>query len=238
MKASAPKNAATVILFRSEAKGGFEVFMTRRPAGMNFLGGIYVFPGGCVRKEDYSKAMLRRCFGPSPEAAQKSLGMRLSPEFSLGHWLAGIRELFEETGILLCVTEGGEPLDMNDAGRRDRLAEKHAALMGGLIDFQAFLESESLLCDARRLAYFSHWLTPEEVPTRFDTRFFLAQIPADQSPLSTSREVTHSLWITPEHSLELSGEGKLPLIFPTLASLRALADYDSLKTLLNEYRLG
>ncbi len=238
MKPSTPKNAATVILFRSEANGRFEVFMTRRSAGMNILGGVYVFPGGCIRKEDYSKAALRRCFGLSPQAAQKSLGMGLNPDFSLGHWMAAIRELFEETGILLCVTEEGKPLDMNDPGRRAKIAEKHAALTGGLIDFQAFLESESLLCDARRLAYFAHWLTPEEVPARFDTRFFLAQMPCGQSPLSSSREVTHSLWITPERALELFAEGRLPMIFPTLASLRMLADYDSVEALVSERRLG
>ncbi len=236
--ASRPKNAATVILVRPETNGGFEVFMTRRPAGMNFLGGMYVFPGGSVRKEDCSEALLRRCFGLSRGAAQKSLGTRLRPELSLGHWVAGIRELFEEVGILLCVTEAWEPLNMNDAGQRERIAAKHRAVIEGSIDFHAFLDSERLFCDAGRLAYFSHWLTPEESPTRFDTRFFLAQVPSDQTPLSTSEEVTHSLWITPERCLELSREGKLPMIIPTFASLRTLAEFDSLQSLLTEYRLG
>ncbi len=237
IQASAPKNAASVILVRRGINGGFEVFMTRRPAGMNFLGGMYVFPGGTVRKEDYSEAVLRRCFGLSRQAAQKCLGSRLTPEFSLGHWLAAIRELFEETGILLCVTDGGKPLNMNDAQRRERIGEAHRALTQGTIDFQTFLESEELYFDASQLAYFSHWLTPAEVSTRFDTRFFVAHLPADQSPLSTSLEVIHSLWITSERSLELYEQGSLPMIFPTLASLRMLAEYDSLEALLSEYRL-
>ncbi len=237
MKANPPNSATTVILVRPEANGGLEVFMTRRPAGMNVLGGMYLFPGGNVRKEDYSEAMLGRCFGLSREAAQKNLGGRLTAEISLGHWLAGIRELFEETGVLLCVTDAGKPLNMNDPERRDRIAQKHSSLVAASIDFQTFLESESLFCDARRLAYFSHWLTPEEVRTRFDTRFFLARLPADQSPFSTSYEVSHSVWIAPERSLELFHEGKLPMIFPTLASLRTLADYDSLQALLAEHRL-
>ena len=49
-----PKNAATVILVRPEVDGGFEVFITRRPPGMDFLGGMYVLPGGSVRKDDFS----------------------------------------------------------------------------------------------------------------------------------------------------------------------------------------
>lgn len=237
MKANPPSNATTVILVRPETNGGLEVFMTRRPAGMNVLGGMYVFPGGNVRKEDYSEALLRRCFGLSREAAQKNLGGRLKPELSLGHWLAAIRELFEETGVLLCVTDAGRPLDMSDPERRKRITQKHSSLVAAAIDFQTFLESESLFCDASRLAYFSHWLTPQEVRTRFDTRFFLARLPADQVPLPISYEVSHSVWITPERSLELFHEGKLPMIFPTLASLRTLADYDSLQALFTEHRL-
>ena len=233
-----PQNAATVILLRPQANSGFELFMTRRPPGMNFLGGVYVFPGGSVRKEDCSESMLRRCHGLTEHEAQKIFSMRLSPELSLGHWVAGIRELFEEVGILLCVTEAGTPLDMDDSGRKQRLEKKRQALVKRAIDFQSLLESEKLLCDLPRLGYFSHWLTPEEFPIRYDTRFFLALLPADQSPLATSEEVTHSLWITPERSLELSRNGSLPMIFPTFASLRTLADYDSLVSLLAEYCLG
>ncbi len=212
--------------------------MTCRPAGMNVLGGMYVFPGGNVRKEDYSAALLRRCFGLSPEAARRKLGGRLTAELSLGHWLAAVRELFEETGVLLCVTDAGKPLNMDDPEKKERIAQKHSSLVAGSIDFPTLLESESLFCDASRLAYFSHWLTPEEICARFDTRFFLARLPADQTPLPTSYEVSHSVWIAPERSLELFQQGNLPMIFPTLASLRTLADYDSLPALLAEYGLG
>jgi 8-oxo-dGTP pyrophosphatase MutT (NUDIX family) len=234
---SRPKNAATVILLRPEINGGFELFLTRRPPGMNFLGGMYVFPGGTVRKEDCSEGILRRCYGLSPIEAQRILGMHLGPELCLGHWVAGIRELFEEVGILLCVTEAGRPLNI-DKGRNERMAEKRKALIEGSIGFQALLESEGLFCDVAHLCYFSHWLTPEEFPIRFDTRFYLALLPADQSPLSTSQEVTHSLWIAPESALELCQQGKLPVIFPTFFSIRALADFDSLRDLLAEYRAG
>ncbi|MFQ5902943.1 MAG: NUDIX hydrolase [Candidatus Binatia bacterium] len=232
-----PKNAATVILLRPEVNGGIEVFMTRRPPGMDFLGGMYVFPGGSIRKEDCSEEILRLCHGLSCEDAQRTLGPHLSPDLSLGHWVAGIRELFEEVGILLCVTEAGKPLDMLEKRRKDRITEKRKALIEGSVNFRALLVSEGLLCDVARLAYFSHWVTPEEFSTRFDTRFYLALLPADQSPLATSQEVTHSLWITPERALNLCQQGSLPVIFPTFASLRTLANFDSLQSLLAEYGL-
>ncbi len=234
-----PKIAATVILVRAGVDRGIEVFLTRRPQGMKFLGGMYVYPGGSVRKADSSKGMLRRCRGLSPSESQKILGMHLSPELSLGYWVAAIRELFEEAGILLCVTESGKPLDLNNAeekNRKDRMSEKRSALIDGTVNFQALLESEGLFCDVARLGYFSHWQTPEEFPTRFDTRFYLAPLPPDQTPLSVSEEVTNSLWITPERALTLCEKGELPMMFPTFASLRSLADFESLDRLLVEYQ--
>jgi len=233
-----PKRAATVILIRPEDNRGFEVFMTRRPAGMNFLGGMYLFPGGSVREEDCSENSLRRCFGLSRQQAQRILGGHLSPGFSLAHWVAGIRELFEEAGILLCVAEGGGPLDMRETARKERLYKKRKALIEKSMKFETMLESERLLCDAARLVYFSHWSTPEEFPIRFDTRFYLALLPADQSPLSASHEVAQSSWLAPERALELCQQGKLPVIFPTYASLRTLANFDSSEDLFAAYRQG
>jgi hypothetical protein len=101
--------------------------------------------------------------------------------------------------------------------------------------FTAMLEGENLHCDAGRLRYFSYWRTPEEFPMRFDTRFFIAVVPSDQTPLERSEEVTDSLWIEPERALKLAGEKKLSVIFPTYSSLRALADFETVDTVLKEY---
>jgi len=231
-----PKNAATVILLRPGESGGFEVFMTRRPDQMDFLAGVYVFPGGTVGKEDCSEGASKRCRGVSLQEARRILGAHLSPGFALGHWLAGIRELFEEVGIILCVTEEGRPLEMKNRELKERLERKRRSVIRRTMTFRELLESEGLFCDASRLVYFSHWQTPEEFATRYDTRFFLALLPQDQAPLENSEEVAHSLWVTPERALQLSAEGKLPVIFPTFASLRTMADFDSVESLLTEYR--
>jgi 8-oxo-dGTP pyrophosphatase MutT (NUDIX family) len=235
---SHPKDAATIILLRRQSGGGFEAFMTRRPDQMKFLGGMYVFPGGTVRPEDYTEGVLKRCRGLTVQEAQKIIGPTLGREICLGHWVAAVRELFEEVGILLCVTETGEPLKMSDEDRRDRTAARRLALIQREIDFQSFLESEGLLCDLTKLVYFSHWQTPQEFSMRFNTRFYLAELPPDQEPLPYSQEVTHSVWLTPERSLQLCEQGKLPLIFPTFACLRRLADFDTLESLAAEYGRG
>lgn len=232
-----PKRASTIILVRPQENGEFEVFMTRRPLAMKFLGGFYVFPGGSMGKGDHSEAMLNRCHGLSPQEAQRILGGQLSPELSLAHWVAGIRELFEESGILLCVTKSGSPLDMNQEELRERLAQKRRGLVEGSIDFLALLESEGLFCNAGGTIFFYHRVTPEIYSIRFDARFYLALLPSGQTTLACSEEVTESLWITPALALDSCDSGELPLIPPTTTSLQTLAGFDSWASLCARYRL-
>lgn len=232
-----PRNASTVILVRPGAGGKFEVFLTLRPPEMNFMGGVYVFPGGGVEKEDYSEEMLMRCRGLSPVEAQRNLGNELSAELALGHSVAAIRELFEETGILLSVTDNGEPLDVRQNELKKRLAEKREALVKGTLDFRLLLESEKLHCDLSRPVYFSHRVTPEKYAIRFDTRFYLAQLPPDQSPLPRSEEVAETRWVKPERALEEFRGGSLPLMPPTLAALSSLVAFDTWERLSTKYPL-
>ncbi len=156
----------------------------------------------------------------------------------MGHWVAGIRELFEEVGILLCVTESGEPLDMTKDNIKDRLARKREALVRGSLDFPTLLESECLRCDLGRVVFFYHRVTPEMYSMRFDARFYLARLPSGQSPLSCSEEVADGLWITPEQVLEASERGDFPVIPPTTTSLKTLTAFDSWQSLCAKYKLG
>ena len=230
-----PKLASTVILLRP-TQPGFEVLLTRRPDEMAFLGGMYCFPGGTIKKGDCCAASLRRSHGLSPTAARKVIGSHFSPQEALGLWVAAIRELFEEVGILLAVTADGR-LASIDRDLNQHLVEKHTALLAGDFSFNALLEAENLQCDMTQLAYFSYWQTPSQFKVRFDTRFFLASLPADHPPLATSPEVAHSIWLSPDHALQLFSKGTLPMIFPTFASLRTLADFDSLESLVAEFKL-
>jgi 8-oxo-dGTP pyrophosphatase MutT (NUDIX family) len=230
-----PKQAATVVLLRPGQSGGFEVLLTHRPDEMAFLGGMYCFPGGTVREEDLSVALLHRCHGLSPTAARKIIGSHFSPHAALGLWITGIRELFEEVGLLLAVTRDGR-LAWMDRDLHQRFAKKHEALLAGDLSFNTLLESENLQCDTTQLAYFSYWQTPSQFRMRFDTRFFLASMPADHPPLAASPEVVDSVWLTPDRALQLFGKGTLPMIFPTFASLRTLADFDSLESLFAEFK--
>jgi 8-oxo-dGTP pyrophosphatase MutT (NUDIX family) len=231
-----PRYASTVVLLRSESNGA-EVLLTRRPAEMRFLGGYYVFPGGTVHANDCSAAVRARCRALSGEQACKILGGGHEPAEALGHWIAVVRELFEEVGILLCVTESGDAVDLRDAEIKKRFEAKRRAIVRKQLDFGSFLEAENLYCDLSRAVYFDHWVTPEIYSMRFDTRFYAAVLPQDQTPMVRSEEVTHSLWISPAEAIERIHRRDFPILPPTTTVLQRLSRISSWTQLRAEFKL-
>jgi 8-oxo-dGTP pyrophosphatase MutT (NUDIX family) len=232
-----PRYASTVVLLRPDEDDGFEILLTRRPPEMRFLGGFYVFPGGAVHKNDYSAKMLDRCRGLSENDAQKILGKGCGPGLALGHWVAAIRELFEEVGVLLCETRSGEPIELREETTKAKFEAKRQAIVGGKLGLEEFLESEGLWCDLSRIIYFFHRVTPEFYPMRFDTRFYLAPLPAHQTPLSRSEEVTHSVWIKAAEALSAAYDNDFPILPPTTTVLEDLAAISTWEELRAKYRL-
>jgi hypothetical protein len=82
------------------------------------------------------------------------------------------------------------------------------------------------------LNYFSHWITPETEKKRYSTKFFLANLPKNQTALHDGFEGVESLWISPDKALKLYKSGKFPIIFPTIKSLETLREFTSTKELL------
>jgi 8-oxo-dGTP pyrophosphatase MutT (NUDIX family) len=226
-----------VVLLRPDDSGRFEILLTRRPEQMRFLGGFYVFPGGTVHRDDYAPRTLARCLELSGEQARVILGGDHEPEAALGHWVAVLRELFEEVGVLLCVSESGKEVDLSDEAVKQRIELKRQAIVKKQLDFGAFLESENLFCDLSRAVYFDHWVTPDIYSMRFDTRFYVATLPAHQSPLSRSEEVTHSLWIKPDEALARMNRRDFPILPPTTTVLNALARLASWERLCAAFKL-
>ncbi len=232
-----PNPASTVVLVRPDQHGDIEIFMNRRPEEMETYAGVYVFPGGRVEADDGSEKMLALIRGLSSAQAQHLLGTELTPELCLAHWVAAVRELFEEAGVHFFVNGNGEPLFAGHEQVFARLSQKRTALQRGELDFSSLLESEQLHCDISRLTYFFHRITPEHYPIRFDTRFYLAALPAGQDPLHYSEEVAESLWITANDALDRSKSGKFPMMPPTLAVLRILAQHCSWADLTTAFQL-
>jgi 8-oxo-dGTP pyrophosphatase MutT (NUDIX family) len=229
--------ASTIVLVRPDPDGGFEVLMTRRRPEMQFLGGFLVFPGGGMENEDCSEEMLSLCRGLTRSEAQKILGPDLDPKISLGHWVAAVRELFEETGVHFFIDENGLAPDVSQVDLADRLSEKRRGLSNGTFRLSQLLESERLLCDLGRLTYLFHRITPEKYPVRFDTRFYLAALPLNQTPLNSSEEVSESLWLSPKVALDESAAGKFSMLPPTIITLRTLAEHGSWRNLCAAFGL-
>jgi len=105
-----PKDAATVILLRRKSdknEEGFEVLMVLRHPKSAFVPNSYVFPGGILEEGDCTQDIERFCTGMDHEKARLLLEDLSSPEIALGAWVAGIRETFEEVGLLLAYREDG-----------------------------------------------------------------------------------------------------------------------------------
>ena len=94
--------AATVVLLRP-GSAGLEVLLTQRPTTMAFASDAHVFPGGRVDPEDAAPGLAGRSVRSAAEAAL-ALGGDLAPPVALAAFLAAIRELFEEAGVLLAET--------------------------------------------------------------------------------------------------------------------------------------
>lgn len=234
---AAPNRASTIIIVRPQANDGFEVLLTRRAQEMEFLAGFFVFPGGAVESEDWSERMLSRCRGLNRLAAHQIFGGAVGPELSLGHWVAAVRELFEETGIHFFVNEYGETPDGSRDALIPRLEEKRRSLSRRALDLAQLLESEGLFCDLGRITYLFHRITPEKYPVRFDTRFYLAALPKNQTALTCSEEVSESLWLTPKTALEEAESGRFSMMPPTLIALRNLAEQGSWHSLCAAFHL-
>ena len=210
-----PRDAATVILVRDRAGGGFEVFMVRRHTKSGFMGGAYVFPGGKLDDEDSDARLLARTAGRDGAEAAAALSEPGDPARAMGLFVAAVRETFEEAGVLLA--NGAESIDA---------AAARAELEGGVgfVDLVEKLEVE-LRLDA--LVPWARWVTPAVEPRRFDARFFIAVAPAEQEADHDRRETTEAAWLGPREALERELAGEIQLPPPTMRTLEELAELAS-----------
>jgi 8-oxo-dGTP pyrophosphatase MutT (NUDIX family) len=229
------RDAATIMILR-EADSGFEVFMVKRHSKSQFMANRYVYPGGKLDEADCAdgaqfEANKRHVEGLTPRQARQRLAEEVEPPIALGLFLAGIRETFEEAGILLARRAGEQSLI--DLTRDEAVAERFRVYrkqcMDGELALSEMAEREDLIFPLDRLGYFAHWITPDFEPKRYDTRFFLAIAPKSQRPLHDERETTDSTWIRPKDAIEANQRGEFLLAPPTLLTLQQLAEFDSVR---------
>jgi 8-oxo-dGTP pyrophosphatase MutT (NUDIX family) len=209
------KDAATVLLVR-DGPAGLEVFLQRRVAGMAFAAGMTVFPGGGVDATDGDADLAWA--GPSPDWWARQFGVSTSLAKALV--CAAVRETFEECGVLLAGS--GPDTLVTDTGV---FRAARAELERHEITLARFLAREKLVLRADLLRPRANWITPESEPRRYDTRFFLAVLPAGQSADGATTESAHSAWATPAAGLAQWRSGTALLMPPTWQQLETLSGF-------------
>jgi recombination protein RecT len=215
--AAPPKPAATAVLVR-DAESGPELLLLKRLRTAGFVPGAYVFPGGRVDAADADDELVA-LLGDTPRGPE--------PPF----WLATIREVFEETSVLLArATDGGAAPHASEVGRW------REALLADGVPLLDVMRGLNVRPDISRVVYCSHWITPVAEPKRYDTRFFLAELPAGAEVTADSREMSDAVWLSPAEALERFRAGDLPMVFPTVKTIQRLAGYDSVDAMLAAFR--
>ncbi len=199
---SQPKDASVVVLFRRGPKG-LELFWLRRERTLRFAAGFYAYPGGRVDDADARVPV---------EGATGVEAARLA---------AAARELFEEAGVLLAI--GAE------AHAPDELAAFRKAVLEQTEDFGAGLHERNLSLTAKDFTPAGRWITPAFLPgRRFDTFFFLAEVPPQAEAEVWPGELAGGWWIRPEDALAKWETGEALLHPPTRHALLVLKDFTTL----------
>jgi 8-oxo-dGTP pyrophosphatase MutT (NUDIX family) len=212
-----PRRAATVLLLR-DGMAGPEVHMLRRRASMAFGSGAYAYPGGGVDRRDEGEI---RWAGPPIEEWARSLGAATAVEAQAA-LCAAVRETFEESGVLLA---GPDACSVVADTTGEEWEADRRALVARELSFAEFLARRELVLRSDLLGPWARWITPEFEERRYDTWFFLAALPRGQRTRDVSGEADRTVWLRAADAVEAYDRGELPMMPPTIATLRALVPY-------------
>jgi 8-oxo-dGTP pyrophosphatase MutT (NUDIX family) len=222
-----PRPSASVILAR-DGHAGLETFMVRRHARSPVAPDAYVFPGGTVRPDDSEVP------GLNPAALARTLSERsdtpVEPAQAATYFVSALRELFEEAGVLLARDPDGRlvTVDESDMTLQERLASTRLALQAHAVSLASVLEDWGWQPAFELLVPFSHWVTPRPLAARFDTRFFVAEMPPRQAALHDTIETSEGVWLRPVEALE----GDYRVVYATAQHLRRLSPFETVADLL------
>lgn len=206
-KSATPVPAATILIVR-DGGAGLEIFMVKRHHQIDFVAGALVFPGGKVHAGDREQGLSDHIDGAADWGAEKRATV-----------VAAIREAFEESGILFGrETQTGE---LVSGERLTRLDSHRVQLENGEITLLELVRREGLRLACDLLVPFAHWVTPEHMPRRFDTHFFLATAPEGHAGVHDGRESVDSVWISPQDAI--ADRKRWNVVFPTKLNLMKLS---------------
>jgi 8-oxo-dGTP pyrophosphatase MutT (NUDIX family) len=193
-----------------DGPNGLEVFMVVRHHKIDFASGALVFPGGKVDEADRDPALRDHC-----------TGIEGLDDLEVAFRLAAIREAFEECGVLLARPRGEDAL-LTGARLAELEPRWSPVLRADEATLAEFVTAEKLDLACGLLAPFARWITPDHMPKRFDTYFFLAAAPADHIAIHDGSESVDSVWTRPADALAEADADRRTVIFPTRLNLEKL----------------
>jgi 8-oxo-dGTP pyrophosphatase MutT (NUDIX family) len=212
-----PSPSATLILARQHI-AEIEVYLLRRSAASKFMPGTYVFPGGNLEPEDMDAAFWQDYVDLPMDQLARALDGEVGQMLPFA--VAAIRETWEEAGLLLATPVQGFT------------GPEHVAKSG--TPFTRRIQDGGLGLSISKLGRWHHWVTPELMPRRFDTFFFVAPVGQNQRCRPDNHETVHGTWVTPRKALTENDQGTLPLSPPTLVTLHQMLPFADLDTLMAE----
>ena len=220
-----PRLAATTIVVRARGSQP-EILLLKRGEQARFMPNAYVFAGGALDQGDEGADARELCQGLSDSCASERLQL---PANGLRFFIAAVREVFEECGLLLAYDARGEYVDLT-GWDESRLREVRLQLSAGRLSLAAFCKAQGWRLAVDNLTFFSHWITPPG-GLRFDTRFFLSLAPPNQNAFLAGNEMSELLWRTAAEALAEHASGRLLLMFPTRAILKEIAEFRDIDAL-------
>jgi 8-oxo-dGTP pyrophosphatase MutT (NUDIX family) len=162
------------------------VLLGRRHAGHKFMPGKFVFPGGRIEPLDRQMSTVSELH---PDT-QNKLNERVAtpgPDYARAFALAAVREMAEETGLLLGVKRDAPPPTPGEIWAEFAKANVHP--------------------DLGNLHFIARAITPPRRPRRFDTRFLTADASAVahkiEGVVGPDSELVELTWVPIEEATHL-----------------------------------
>jgi 8-oxo-dGTP pyrophosphatase MutT (NUDIX family) len=182
------------------------------------MGGALVFPGGKVDPGDHDDAW----HGLTTELRPRARKLAAAPSVARAYAVAALREALEEAAILPVV---GDSIDADSLRTLRKTVQ--GPLDPGIPALASVLRGRGLTLDTGRLEALSRWITPEFESKRFDTRFYLLEMPAAQIGEHDDHETTQSFWASPREILSRWERGEVMLAPPTSWTISLFVDAGS-----------
>jgi 8-oxo-dGTP pyrophosphatase MutT (NUDIX family) len=216
--------AATVLLLRESSKDSLQVLLTKRAAGLSFMAGLWVFPGGRMESADLAPALAERADAAAIAATATRMldtaGEPVPTATAIGLLIAACRETYEESGMLLARKRDGSRGMAPEC--LARISSRRAEASRDPTLFAQLLAQEDLTLDLEHLVYWAHWITPSFERKRFDTRFFALAVPPGQEASVDLGELTHHAWLNEQDIRRHTASGEMRIAPPTSLTLQDL----------------